>query len=256
MIRRFAAALVVAIATTGTIGLATPAQASSAGSSFVAQINAERVRVGRAPFAHRADLAALALQHAQKMAARNSLHHNTNLAAQVSNWRAVGENVGFGGNARVLHAAFMNSPAHRANILDKDFTEVGLGVTTDSRGVMWVTEVFRQPMRAAVASAVRTIAAPAANAAKASRNAITARKPARTASKPARKPARSDASAASQAPRKRTAVRWATTRPAGVTGTAAQPSWITRLSQVSRSTPSRTTGALPQAVDYLHVVAR
>jgi len=40
----------------------------------------------------------------------------------------------------------MNSPEHRANILDHDFTQVGVGVSVDKNGIIWVTEDFRQPM--------------------------------------------------------------------------------------------------------------
>ena len=156
VIRRFACALVAALSVVVTVAVAAPANASNAG-SFIAQINADRAKVGRAAFTARADLAALALRHSQTMAAKNSLYHNPNLVTQVNNWQAVGENVGMGGNTRGLHAAFMNSPAHRANLLDKDFTEIGLGVTVDARGVMWVTEVFRRPLRT-VASA-RVVAA-------------------------------------------------------------------------------------------------
>lgn len=234
MIRRFTAACVVTLAAIGTIGLASPAQASSAG-SFLSQINAERARAGQAPLAHRPDLAALALRHAQKMASLNSLHHNRNLAAQVANWRAVGENVGMGGNTRVLHAAFMNSPAHRANILDKDFTEIGLGVTSDARGVMWVTEVFRQPMRATASIVTRKIAAPASAASQASKR-----------KRPAVKPAN----------KKSAAVRWATRRAGSTARSSGSSTWLTQMSQAAASLAAPANGALPQAVDYLRVVAR
>ena len=40
----------------------------------------------------------------------------------------------------------MASPAHRDNILDSDYTEFGIGVVA-SGGRLWVTEVFRQPMK-------------------------------------------------------------------------------------------------------------
>jgi hypothetical protein len=40
----------------------------------------------------------------------------------------------------------MNSPGHRANILDRDYTEVGIGAVTVA-GRVWVAEVFRRPLR-------------------------------------------------------------------------------------------------------------
>ena len=40
------------------------------------------------------------------------------------------------------HRALMNSPGHRANILEKRFTKIGLGVYRSERGEFWVTEMF------------------------------------------------------------------------------------------------------------------
>jgi hypothetical protein len=79
------------------------------------------------------------------MARTDDLYHNPNLGSAVRNWQAVGENVGRGGDVPSLHQAFMNSPSHRANILDRDFTEVGVGTYVDGNGILWVTEVFRRP---------------------------------------------------------------------------------------------------------------
>ena len=54
--------------------------------------------------------------------------------------KAVGENVGEGPTVTDIHNAFMNSPEHKANILDHDFTQVGVGVSVDKNGIIWVTE--------------------------------------------------------------------------------------------------------------------
>ena len=87
------------------------------------------------------------------MAGRSTLYHNPDLTSDVKNWRWVGENVGYGPDALTVHVAFMNSPAHKANILDRDYTEVGIGaVTVDGR--VWVAEVFRRPLR--VTTSTRT----------------------------------------------------------------------------------------------------
>lgn len=238
VLRRFAAALVVAVATVAAIGIASPAQASNAG-GFVARINAERARVGLAPLVQRADLAAIALRHAETMAVRNSLYHNRSLTAQVANWQAVGENVGMGGDVRVLHAAFMNSPAHRAIILDRDFTEIGVGVTVDPRGVMWVTEVFRQPLRSAARTSTRAVAV-AVNA--------SAGTPARKA--PTRRPV-TKRPATTKAP----AVRWVAPPASAEPHRIVKSAWLNRLSLAATAEPARSVGALPQAVEYLRVVA-
>ena len=42
------------------------------------------------------------------------------LDATAALWYA---NVGYGPDALTVHVAFMNSPAHKANILDRDYTE-------------------------------------------------------------------------------------------------------------------------------------
>lgn len=40
------------------------------------------------------------------------------------------------------HRALMNSPGHRANILETRFTKIGLGVYRNEKGEFWVTEMF------------------------------------------------------------------------------------------------------------------
>jgi hypothetical protein len=86
------------------------------------------------------------------MAAQTSLYHNPSLTSQVPNWQAVGENVGEGPGVNDIATAFMQSPEHRANILDHDFTQIGVGVSVDRSGIVWVTEDFREPMYASSSS--------------------------------------------------------------------------------------------------------
>jgi uncharacterized protein YkwD len=115
-------------------------------SEFIAKMNAARQSAGLAPYAVASDLTSVARSHSAHMASSGSLYHNPSLTSDVSNWQAVGENVGEGPNVDDIHTAFMNSPEHRANILDHDFTQVGVGVSVDKNGIIWVTEDFRQPM--------------------------------------------------------------------------------------------------------------
>jgi uncharacterized protein YkwD len=65
--------------------------------------------------------------------ARYGMAHNPNLSADlrrqgVTGWRALGENVGFATDGVKMHAAFMRSSGHRANILKASYTHVGIGV--------------------------------------------------------------------------------------------------------------------------------
>src|SRR5438309_11441109 len=122
-------------------------------SQFVAKMTAARQSAGLRPYSVASDLTSIARQHSAAMASQQSLYHNPNLTSQVQNWRAVGENVGEGPTVSDIHTAFMNSPEHRANILDHDFTQVGVGVAVDKNGIIWVTEDFRQPMSSGSTSA-------------------------------------------------------------------------------------------------------
>lgn len=72
------------------------------------------------------------------------LRHNPNLAYQVSNYRWVGENVGYGPDWRTVYRAFMASPGHRANMLDPDYRRIGIGARRGC-GVVWVVLVFKTP---------------------------------------------------------------------------------------------------------------
>ena len=153
---RFAAAIVsVALVLTAFVGLAAltagTANATSVEDVFTTKMNAARAAKGIPRLATRSHLVSVARQWAATMASQNKLYHNPQLTSDVNNWRYVGENVGYGPDALTVHVAFMNSPAHRANVLDRDYTEVGVGaVVRDGR--VWVAEVFRRPMRVTTSS--------------------------------------------------------------------------------------------------------
>jgi uncharacterized protein YkwD len=53
----------------------------------------------------------------------------------------IAENVGYGSDVNELHHAFMDSPLHAANIMNSDYTFVGVGVVTQTNK-MWVTTIF------------------------------------------------------------------------------------------------------------------
>ncbi len=136
-------ALALAAVLTGTL-TAAPAGATTAEDSLTSRLNGARSDQGLPSLATRSDLVAVARAQATRMADSGTLYHNPNLTTDVANWRWVGENVGYGPDVQTVHVAFMNSDAHRANILDTDFTEVGIGVVERGDRV-WVAEVFRRP---------------------------------------------------------------------------------------------------------------
>jgi hypothetical protein len=127
--------------------LVTAPTASAGGdaSTLAALANAERTERGLRAYAASGELASVAQSWASKLAKSGTLAHNPNLRTQVSGYRYVGENVGYGASASQIHGALMKSPGHKANILDRDFTQMGVGAARDSKGNLWIAQVFRQP---------------------------------------------------------------------------------------------------------------
>jgi hypothetical protein len=119
---------------------AVPAMAGSAG-QFISKINSSRSAAGLPPVQGYWDLADDARRHSNAMAERGELYHSGNLGRVTSGWTGLGENVGVGIDVSGLHQAFMNSSGHRKNILG-NFNYVGVGVTVDDDGFMWVTVIF------------------------------------------------------------------------------------------------------------------
>jgi uncharacterized protein YkwD len=73
------------------------------------------------------------------------LDHNPDFADQMpEGWKSAAENVGCGQSVETIHRALMNSNGHRANILGRNFTDIGVGVGIDANNTMWVTQNFAQ----------------------------------------------------------------------------------------------------------------
>lgn len=125
--------------------IVSPGNASASVSTMLNSVNASRAAAGLRPYSYHSDLASVAQRWAQHMAATGILEHNPNLTSQVTGWRYVGENVGYGPDDTAVEAAFMASPHHRSNILDHDFTQIGIGEAY-AGGRVWISQVFREPL--------------------------------------------------------------------------------------------------------------
>jgi uncharacterized protein YkwD len=87
--------------------------------------------------------------HAGDMARAGDYYHDSALTVELNKLTRIvwwyGENVGMtstGGNApKRMHRAFMKSPGHRANILERSTTHMGLGVVKRD-GMIYVVERF------------------------------------------------------------------------------------------------------------------
>lgn len=90
------------------------------------------------------ELSRVARKHTREMIGKETLHHTADatLMRRVTNWNVLGENVGVGGSVASLHDAFMNSPAHKDNVLYSSFQHVGVGTKKDSDDRLWVTVIF------------------------------------------------------------------------------------------------------------------
>jgi uncharacterized protein YkwD len=79
---------------------------------------------------------------ADELARRGSLSHSTLTAGVPDGWLKLGENVGKGPSIEAVHAGFLGSPAHYANLIDPSFNWIGTGVATASDGTIFVVQVF------------------------------------------------------------------------------------------------------------------
>ncbi|MDP9297018.1 MAG: CAP domain-containing protein [Actinomycetota bacterium] len=89
-------------------------------------------------------LSDVAKRHSRSMASQGTLFHTANVPHELRHyhWSTWGENVGMtSGTLGDLQDAFMKSPVHRENILNRKFTHVGIGVAR-AGGAYWVTVVF------------------------------------------------------------------------------------------------------------------
>lgn len=111
--------------------------------AFASKIGLARKATGKNSLHLDPELSKAARVHTKEMVLRNLLYHTPSdkLRRRVTFWSILGENVGVGNTVDSLHAAFMNSPAHRENILYSAFRHVGVAVKTVD-GRMWVTVIF------------------------------------------------------------------------------------------------------------------
>jgi uncharacterized protein YkwD len=107
--------------------------------SLFSHVNIARANDARHAFRHNRRVHRVAHRWAAHLAATGYLEHNPNLVAEVTracpNWTTIGENVGVSGghNATRLFSAYMHSPPHRANILDKHYTVLGIATVSVTR---------------------------------------------------------------------------------------------------------------------------
>jgi len=120
----------------------------------VERTNAERARHGLAPLTTDARLAAAAQAHSADMVRRGFFAHENPDGKQVWDravaagyaYRKVAENIAAGQRtAEQVVRGWMESPGHRANILDRDLTQIGVGRAEGGSYDVYWTQVFGTP---------------------------------------------------------------------------------------------------------------
>ncbi len=113
-------------------------------------LNADRAKNGLSALKTNSQLTSLAGSYAQDMIDRNFFAHN-NPEGQTPfdrmknagvGYTYAGENLAINNNVTAAQTAFMNSSGHKANILNKNYTEVGVGVRYNSNGSAYVVQEF------------------------------------------------------------------------------------------------------------------
>lgn len=158
--RAIAFSLLTALLLTLLVGVA-PAQARTPIGSMPTEelrllnhLNYERSLRGLPRLTMNMQMLRIARQHSDWMAAHSdggggcggsTLRHRSPLSGGVTErWNTLRENVAcnYPANADRIHTQFMNSSGHRANILATSVNQVGIGVSKDNKGHLWVTQLF------------------------------------------------------------------------------------------------------------------
>jgi uncharacterized protein YkwD len=108
-------------------------------------VNASRANAGLPPLRENAKLNLKADAWAQTLRNECRIWHSNLADGAPPDWRKLGENVGMGGDIGQIHVAYLNSPGHRANILDGSYNQIGTAaVWGECRGyrTVFTVQVF------------------------------------------------------------------------------------------------------------------
>jgi uncharacterized protein YkwD len=106
------------------------------------RINYDRAPYGAPALSINEELMTKAQLWADYLASVGHLEHSLLTQSVGPGWYMLGENVGSGPSVEAVEAAFMQSPGHRANILNPEFNWAGTGVAVTSNGTVFVVQVF------------------------------------------------------------------------------------------------------------------
>ncbi|HUR09732.1 MAG TPA: CvpA family protein [Flavitalea sp.] len=114
-------------------------------------VNQERIKEGLMPVKADPEMAEVARAHSRDMFARGYFAHLNpdgktpfdRMTAAGVKYKAAGENLALAPTLQIAHNGLMNSPGHRANILQKNFGRLGIGVLDGGKYGLMITQNFR-----------------------------------------------------------------------------------------------------------------
>jgi len=114
-------------------------------------VNEERVKHGLRPVKADPEMAVVARLHSKDMFARGYFSHHTpegkdpfdRMKAKNVKFLTAGENLALAQTLRLAHTGLMNSPGHRANILNPSYGRLGIGILDGGMYGLMVTQNFR-----------------------------------------------------------------------------------------------------------------
>ena len=114
-------------------------------------VNAERTKRGISALTLDSNLSSVATKKSQDMVNKNYFDHTSptygspfDMMKQFGiSYRTAGENIAKGQKTpQEVVTAWMNSEGHRKNILNPNFTNLGVGIAKDSKGTTYWTQMF------------------------------------------------------------------------------------------------------------------
>ena len=114
-------------------------------------INEERQKHGLKPLQADAEMQQVARAHSQDMFAKGYFAHDNlegkdpfdRMRAYNIRFTAAGENLALAQTVEIAHVNLMNSPGHRANILNPSFGRVGIGILDGGFYGLMISQEFR-----------------------------------------------------------------------------------------------------------------
>jgi len=118
---------------------------------MLALVNQERTKLGLKTLQWDPELVPVARSHSQDMFSRGYFSHYTlegkdpfdRMKAAGIKYFSAGENLALGPSLSICHEGLMNSPGHRANILNASYGRLGIGILDGGAYGLMISQEFR-----------------------------------------------------------------------------------------------------------------